>query len=81
MYYQKGIPRGSAKYKTFLLLHITVQFVPGYSDFDLFTALKIVFGILGGKMLANTPRIFFSDVYNCEFDHAADFNSFLDCRK
>ena len=33
VYCQRGKPRRSPKYKTFLLLHITIQFVPGESDF------------------------------------------------
>ena len=49
-------PRGSAKFTTFLLLHIKIQCVPGESDFEAFTILKILSGMCGGKLsAANTP--------------------------
>ena len=49
---QRGSPRRSAKYKTFLLLHITIQCVPGEPDFELFTIIKFLFGMRCGKLSA-----------------------------
>ena len=75
-------PRGSAKYKTFLGLHITIQCVPRESAFKKFTIIKILFGMWGGKLsTASTPRNLYFIFYNSEWYLATGFHPFLDCWK